>query len=65
MTIQGFEINVESEKVKSAFGYSDKVHREVDGQIVQIDNPDTIEEYIHKYLVGIVDNKINLQGHCC
>jgi len=65
MIIQGFEINVDSEKVKTAFGYTDRVHRDIDGQVVEIDNPDTIEEYLRKYLLGVIENKVSLNGHCC
>lgn len=64
MTIQGFELSHETEEVKKAFGYTNKVHRMIEGEIKEIDNPQTIEQYLSEWAKGAIENKIKEKCSC-
>lgn len=65
MKISGFETQASDEDVKKAFGFTDMVHRDIEGQIVEINNPQTIEQYVSEYLRGVFENKLLNKDHCC
>lgn len=64
-----FEIDTElsEEEVKAKFCYTDRVHRKINDEIVEIDNPVSFIEYLTGEAKGHIENKINRvnKGFCC
>lgn len=65
MRIEGFDIESTDEEIKKAFGYTDMVHRMIDGQVKEVPNPQTIEEYIRDWAKGHVTNKLEEKPCSC
>lgn len=59
------DIPFSDEELKKAFCYTDKVHRLINGEEVEIDNPLSLLEYITKDTIGHIENKVTKKGSCC
>lgn len=53
------------EEIKKAIGYTDKVHRLIGGKIVEIDNPETLEEVLSHESSERVLHKLEHKGCRC
>lgn len=65
--IISFELETDKteNELKERFGYTDKVHRLIDGDVKEIDNPVSFVEYLTDQAKGHLINKINKTGSCC